>query len=849
MPKVKARSVKTKKPTEFKPTGPNSACARCVLHKTSTVASKSLVCLWGAGNQQSDIMLVGEAPGKDEILQEQPFIGEAGQLLGRYLQKAELERKDMWITNTTKCRPPQNRPPKPMEMRACAPYLDYEIEQQKPKVIGLLGAVALKRVLGVDGITKLRGTPIWSHKYNCYCVPTWHPSFILRNGETFVHTEQFLKDLKLIKRIGETGETGRTATKVEVCDDIDAFDALIHVLKHSAQVTAVDTETVGNYITGKILSMQFCFQPGVSYVLPLLKTGKELTPVWTDEELDYIISQLKEFLEDAKYKKVGQNIKYDYQFFKLYGITLRGVIFDTMLASYLLNENDKKGHNLTDLGLKFTDMGDYSLELYEILGVKANEINENSYATAPFEALCKYGGKDVDCTFRVFCVLFPRIKKLGLMPLLTKVMVPLSFALADMELTGVAIDVNYYKRLTNEYEIKINTLDKKLQSFLEVKKLEKQQEKPVNFRSTLQLRVLFYEILRLPILKYTSTKGRKNKNAKTPSTDKEVLAKLAEIHEIPKLLQEYRKLNKFLSTYIKPMPDLVKEDGRVHTSYKQISTTTGRLASSNPNLQNIPKKEPEKANEVRNGIIATPGFKFIEADFAQIEFRLLANECGDETMIKDVKDPNVDIHRYIASIAFNVKYDEVSKELRELAKTIVYSVIYGKSKENLAKETGLSVEEVEHVFDALFNHYPKMKTWMERIVKRAESVGEVINWIGRRRRLADGFKSGVDILMDQARKQAVNSPIQGGAHDIVSIATLRVRKALKEKNLQSRLVMTIHDALILEAKDEEFEDVVKILKTEMERPIPRIVVPMVVDMAVGTRLGEMKELNVKEIIQ
>ncbi|TDI96949.1 MAG: hypothetical protein E2O29_01570 [Deltaproteobacteria bacterium] len=839
--KTKKKVVKSKKKHV---NGRDPECKQCPLHKTSEAEDKKLVCLWGHGNEKSDIMLIGEAPGKDEIIQGIPFIGESGKLLTKYLKEAGIDRKNIYITNSVKCRPPSNRAPKPSEVKKCADYLDQEIYAQKPKVIGLLGAVALKRVLNADGITKLRGKPMWSDKYQCYCVPTWHPSFIIRRGEDMDSTEQFVRDLKLIKQIGETGETNQLGTDVIMCDNLHKISLLAEHVK-KAKVVSVDTETVGDYLTGKIIMVQFSWKPGEAWVIPFYKFGIE--PFWarTDEKVIWKI--LKELLEDINIKKVGQNIKYDYQFFRLHNIRLRGVVFDTMLAHYLLDENDKGGHGLTDLSLKYTDMGDYANELYEILGVKETDVDSDTYAKAPLNSLAKYAGKDSDCTLRVFINLFPKLKSQGLLVLLQKVMVPLSFALADMELIGVSVDVEYYKKLAIKYKHKIDELEEALNDFPEVNQLKDKQKKPVNFNSSDQMRVLFYDILKLPILKYVSNKNRKTKGPKKPSTDKDVLEKLADHHEIPKVIQEHRKLRKFLSTYIAPIPDLVKSDGKLHTSYKQHVTVTGRLSSSNPNLQNIPIRDSEKAKEVRNGIIASPGYVLLEADFGQIEFRLLANECGDETMITDISNKDLDIHKKIASIGFGIPYEEVTQEIRDKAKTIVYSVIYGKSEDNLAKETDLSLDQVKGVFDAIFTRYPGMKRWMENTERRAESVGEVVNWIGRRRRLYQDFNSGNPAVKEHAKRQAVNSPIQGGAHDILSIATLRVRKALYDKALESRLVLTIHDSLCVEVKKEELDIVIKLVKTEMERPIPKINVSMVVDIKTGTRFGEMKKLKLEEI--
>jgi DNA polymerase-1 len=427
-------------------------------------------------------------------------------------------------------------------------------------------------------------------------------------------------------------------------------------------------------------------------------------------------------------------------------------------------------------------------------------------------------------------------------------MIPLSFVLGEMELTGVLVDTEYYKKLAEEYESKIKELEDEFNSYPDVKLLERKQGKPVNFNSPTQMKALFYDLLKLPILKYTKNKNKKNKNAPpNPSTDEETLEKLAEYHPIPKVLMKHRKFSKFLSTYVKPVPDLLYSDGRLHTNYFQQVTVTGRLASSKPNLQNLPKKEPEMAMQIRRGLVATEGYTFIESDLGQIEFRLLANECRDETMLKDISS-GLDIHKTIASIAFNVSYDKVTPVIREKAKTIVYSIVYGKGEENLAKETGFTVEQVKAIFGAIYRRYPRVKPYMLSLINRAKTTGEVTNWIGRRRRLADGFKSGVEILMAEAERQAVNSPIQSGAHDILSVATIKIYSELKRRNLKSRLVLTIHDSLVLEVKNEELNEVIKLVKTIMETsPSKKIIVPLIVDIAVGTKLGEMVKLKKEDL--
>ena len=626
---------------------------------------------------------------------------------------------------------------------------------------------------------------------------------------------------------------------------MEDFEALMIEL-HSVQVASVDTETYGDFLTGQILTVQFSTKVGTGWVVPFYKTGPEYSEpterCWTVEENDYIWKLLKSYLENPDKKKVGQNIKYDYQFLKYYGIRTKGIVFDTMLGHYLLDENAKGQHDLGALASKYTDMGDYSVNLPVVLGIPASKLGPLSMIKLPSEILCEYACKDVDATLRVYCVLQPRVKQYGLLPLLQKIMLPLSVVLADMEMAGVLIDRDYYVKLALKYEKEIAKTVEELNSYPDVKWLERRQGKPVNFNSSDQMRVLFFDLLKLPVYKKTKTKGRKTNAESKPSTDKEVLEQLSYEHPLPKLLLRHRKLSKFYSTYVKPMPDLARSDGRLHTSYKQHITVTGRLASSNPNLQNIPKREPELAKELRLGIIAPPGYTLIEADLGQIEFRLLANECKDQMMLLDLADPKMDIHKKIASIGFKIPVETVSPDMREKAKTIVYSVLYGKGAENLAKDTGLSVDQVQAIFNAIYTRYPMLKQWMETTSRRAETMGEVVGWTGRRRRLANGFKSGVEALMAEARRQAVNSPIQGGAHDILSVASIQIKSALLKANLQSRLIMTIHDSLILEVKNEELETVLRLVKEKMEARPGNIRVPLTVDISVGAKLGAMEKL-------
>ena len=634
-------------------------------------------------------------------------------------------------------------------------------------------------------------------------------------------------------------------TAYRTVTELGHFEALMAELCAST-VASLDTETYGDFLTGTILSVQFSTKVGTGWVIPFYKTGPEYSEpterCWTVEENDYLWKMLKSYLENPDKKKVGQNIKYDYQFFRYYNIRLKGIIFDTMLGHYLLDENAKGQHDLGTLAKKYTDMGDYSTNLPTVLDIPASKMGPLSMIKLPPEVLCEYACKDVDATLRLYCVLQPQVKNYGLLPLLQKIMLPLSVVLADMEMAGVLIDKDYYLKLAAKYECEIKTLTEELNSFPDVKWLERQQKKPVNFNSPDQMRVLFFDILKLPVYKKTNNKKRKTNAESKPSTDKEVLTRLADEHPIPKLLLRHRKLSKFYSTYVKPMPDLARTDGRLHTSYMQHITVTGRLSSKNPNLQNIPKREPELAKELRLGIVAPEGYTLIEADLGQIEFRLLANECKDPTMLADLSDTKMDIHKKIASVGFKIPMEQVSPDMREKAKTIVYSVLYGKGEENLAKDTGLHVDQVVAIFNAIYSRYPMLKQWMDSTSRRAETTGEVIGWTGRRRRLANGFKSGIEALMGEARRQAVNSPIQGGAHDILSCASIQIKSALIRGNYESRLIMTIHDSLILEVKNEELEAILKMVKEKMETRPGNIKVPLTVDISVGNKLGDMTKL-------
>jgi len=847
-------------------------CTKCELYKASRVKSNNkiyeCICLPGEGPKTAKIVVVGMCPGKVEIINKKPFVGDSGQMLNACLAEAGLKRSDLYITNLVKCKSLsvekkpgywEDREPNTKEIKACLPYLEEEIKEIKPNVIVLLGNLVSKTIIGKTNITQIHGNPFWSEKYQTTCIPLYHPSFLVRrkDAEGLKNRQAFIKDLQFVKQSAKSPEF-KTKTKKKtqyiICDTLPKVVKAIKRLS-SLQEFAFDIETTGLAVDDdRPLCISFSWAEATAIVIPIWDWQKG--GLWSQEDLAYIKSQLKLVMENPSIKKIGHNISFDIFFLnRKWGWDIQGAWFDTMFAYYLLDPDRKGSQRLHDLAWIYTDMGGYDDN------VKADR--ENGFKNTAWDYLYEYSASDSDCTYRIYQALKKDLEPY--MFVMTEIMVPLSIITTEMRYTGIQIDVEYLDKLTQEYAKRIEEQEKAIYELQDVKVfsenyLKKQKKEilakyeksktlkkkytkeeyinknlqPVNLSSTKQLRELLFNHLGLTVVKRT-------KLSKAPSTDEASLELLKGEHEFIDKLLELRYLNKMYSTYLNPIKDKLDKDNRLHTDYLLSRTATGRLASRNINLQNIPKKKDGKL--IRDYFIASKGNILISADERQIEYRVLAHFVNDIKQIQDIKDGQ-DIHREVAANAYKISKEQVTNEQRDGAKAVTFGLPYGRSSVSLAEEYEMSPEEAEEFIRAFFNKYPKVKLWIDTMIKIAKQKGYVKNLFGRKRYLPK-INDPDNFIRGEEERKVVSTCIQGTASDILSLATIRIAEQLKASKSKAKLVLTIHDEVVLDVPKDEKEQIIEILKTEMQRPLESIRVPIETEIKVGERWGSLEKYEEK----
>jgi DNA polymerase-1 len=843
-------------------------CDKCELSKTSYVKSNNkvfeCVCLQGEGPKTAKIMLLGMCPGKTEVINNRPFVGDSGQMLNACLQEAEIKRSELYITNIVKCKSIaiekkpgywEDREPNTKEIKACLPYLEEEIKEIKPNVIVLLGNLVSKTIIGKTNITQIHGNPFWSEQYQKTCIPLYHPSFLVRrkDAEGLKNRQDFIEDLKFVKQSAETSEfqeKTKKKTQYIICDTLPKVVKAIKRLS-SLQEFAFDIETTGLVVDDdRVLCLSFSWAEATAIVIPIWDWQRK--ELWSQEDLAYIKNQLKPIMENPNIKKIGHNISFDIFFLnKAWNWDIQGAWFDTMFAYYLLDPDRKGSQRLHDLAWIYTDMGGYDDK------VKADR--ENGFKNTAWDDLYEYSAGDSDCTNRICRVLKKDVEPY--MFVMTEIMVPLSLVTTEMAYNGIQIDVEYLDKMTKEYVQRIEESEKAIYELLDIKAYTenyiKKQSKviltkheksktlskkytkeeylkknlnPVNLGSTTQLRDLLFNYLGLTIVK-------KTKLTQKASTDEAALELLRGEHEFIDKLLELRYLKKIHSTYLEPIKEKLDEIGRLHTEYMLSRTATGRLASRNINLQNIPKKKDGKL--IRDYFIASPGNVLVSSDLSQIEYRILAHYVNDAKQIQDIASGQ-DIHREVAASAYKIPIDKVTSEQRDGAKAITFGLPYGRSSISLAEEYGMSPEEAQEYIRAFFGKYPKVKLWIDTMIKVAKQKGYVKNFFGRKRYLPK-INDRDNFIRGEEERKVVSTCIQGTASDILSLDTIRVAKRLKELKSKAKLVLTIHDDIVLDTPKEELEQIVDLLKTEMQRPIEGIRVPLKTEIKIGERWGSLEK--------
>jgi DNA polymerase I len=617
---------------------------------------------------------------------------------------------------------------------------------------------------------------------------------------------------------GETVAPPAPEPSVTVIADPARLEALAATLR-KAPLVAFDTETSSlEPHDAELIGLSLASDAATVWYLPFghrapaatLLAGMEAPvlvrnlPPLTDDAL----SPIRELLEDPGVPKAGHNLKYDVQVLRRAGIEVRGLAYDSMLASFVLDPS-RRSHGIDALALEFLGQ---TMTLYTDLCGKGKA--QIPFAEVPVDKAAAYCGADSTTVLALREHFAPELERTALKPLLETIEMPLLPVLVDMEWTGIAIDNDRFAALSDALGHDLTVLQEQIQHAA--------GDKPLNINSPRQLGAVLFGDLGLPVIKKTKT---------GPSTDADVLEQLAAMgYELPALILSYRELQKLKSTYVDVLPQEVNAaTGRIHTSFNQVGAQTGRLSSNSPNLQNIPVRTP-RGEAIRRGFVPAPGWRFVVADYSQIELRLMAHLSGDPEFIAAFR-AGEDVHRQTAAIIFGVAAADVSSDMRARAKTINFGTIYGQGPFALSRQLGITQDEAKAFITDYFSRFAGVRAYLDRQVELAREQGYVETLFGRRRYIAEINDRNFN-TRSFAERTAQNTPLQGSAADLIKIAMVRLARALRDEGMQARLLLQVHDELVVEAPADEAEQAARLVKREMEQAA-ELSVPLVVSIGIG----------------
>jgi len=623
--------------------------------------------------------------------------------------------------------------------------------------------------------------------------------------------EPLFRELELSRMLEEIrtqmGGDSEQPVKEEVAGDYHAVTTATELGKVAAAIkkaglAAIDTETTGlDPLTANLVGICLSWNEGHGVYIPVAHTGE------SDENvnLDVVHQHLDPILADSTVSWVAHHAKYDGLILERAGFPRMNLAFDTLLASYLL---DPSGRHSLD-ALAYEHCGHHMIPIDSLIGKGKKQI---TFGEVPVVEATPYAAEDADYTLRLFNKLQPRIHEANLEKLLLEVEQPLVPVLMDVERTGIKLDLKLLAQQSAELQQRLDVL---------IHDIETLAGHEFNLNSTQQLQKVLFEELKLP------TKGKTAKKTGY-STNQSVLEELAELHDLPRLILEYRELTKLKSTYIDALPSQVDDEDRVHTSYNQTVAATGRLSSQDPNLQNIPVRT-EVGREIRKAFVARDkNHVILAADYSQIELRVLAHISGDESL-KEAFDNDQDVHRRTAAAVYDVDLDDVTDEMRAVAKTANFAIIYGVSAFGLSNQTDLTVPEAGEFIETYFERYPSVKAYMDASIQTARDEGYVSTLLGRRRFLPE-IHSDNRQRREFAERIAINTPIQGTAADLIKVAMINIHKAMS--GMQSRMVMQVHDELVFDVHKPELDDLTELVRDGMEHAL-ELDVPLKVDIGTG----------------
>jgi DNA polymerase-1 len=602
---------------------------------------------------------------------------------------------------------------------------------------------------------------------------------------------------------------------VKIIDTTEKLNDLVQQLS-SAKVIAFDTETTSTEeMQANLVGISLAIKEGEGFYIPVGHlTGNNLP-------LEQVISVLQEPLTNYRIPKVAHNAKYDYIVLARHGLVVAPITFDTMIAEFVV---DPSSHNLGLKNLAFARLGDEMTHIEELIGKGKKQI---SMAEVAIESVAPYAAADAESTLRLLPIMQAEVKRVNAEKLMAEIEMPLITVLAEMEMTGVLLDLPFFKKLSEELNQRMADIEKQVYEAV---------GKPFNINSTQQLSDVLFNRLRLE----PPDRGKKTASGHY-STSGDILDALSGKHPVVDMVIEHRELSKLKSTYIDALPAAVdSKTGRVHTSYSQTGAVTGRLSSSNPNLQNIPIRT-EEGRRVRNGFIAAKGNVLLSVDYSQIELRIVAHMAQDEGMLAAFR-AGQDIHATTAAAIYNLPLEQVTKEMRRHAKAINFGLIYGMSAFGLTRSTELTLAEADEFVKAYFTQFPGVKKYLDGIRKLAAQQGYVETLLGRRRYFP-ALQSKQNMAMkNREEREAINAPIQGTAADIMKIAMLNIPSALRKAKLRAQMLLQVHDELVLEVPKEELEKTVKLVKEVMGSAYS-LDIPLLTEARSGPSWGEMKVVS------
>ena len=588
---------------------------------------------------------------------------------------------------------------------------------------------------------------------------------------------------------------------------ISTQDDLKKLIKKAskAKTIAIDTETTGlDYMDADLVGISISYEPGQAAYIPISHEDDSSPQL----EMDYVLQELRPLLEDSNEKIIGQNIKFDKNILARYGINISSIKNDTMMMSYVLDASATR-HNLDALSSYYLN---YKTSTFEDVAGKG--VKQVTFDKVPIAEATHYAAEDADITLRLYEELITKLEAVESLKVLNQeIEIPLIEVLSEMEQNGAILNSKILNAQSKDLENRIKKLEKSAYNLA---------GEEFNLGSTKQLREIFFDKLGYRVIKKTP--------GGQPSTDEKVLAELAEEYELPKVLLEHRTLSKLKSTYTDKLPGQISNStGKVHTSFHQAVTTTGRLSSSDPNLQNIPIRT-EDGRRIRQAFEPSEGHRFISADYSQIELRVMAHMSKDEGLLKAFQEGE-DVHSKTASEVFNVDIQEVTTDLRRNAKAINFGLIYGISAFGLGKQLGITRNLAAEYMAMYFEKYPGVKEYMESTKKLAGENGYIETLFGRRLYLRDINASNA-MRRQASERAAINAPVQGTAADIMKIAMIKMHKLIKETNIDAKLILQVHDELILDTPAKEIDQVIELV-TESMMGAANLDVPLEIDIGIG----------------